>query len=406
MIIVRVEEEKNNFKKLLVFDSYSGKLYVERYPYEYIFSADCSAEVKNVLDKNIIEKQNFRLIYNELVEGAYSAPLKIYLDITDKCNMNCKHCLNQDLHSENEIDFNTIKEIAYECSKLGVFYIKLGGGEPLMHSMIQEIIEEFRRNNIFLSLSTNGYKINNEIVQILKRNQVKVTVSIEGTRQINNEIRGEEHYSIAIDALRLLKENGIKANIRTTLTNKLLDIGTIKKLKKLAIQEDIKIKLAYCKPSGNAITNSLIINEHDVQKYYNIINLLNSNEFKNYFIIENGMTISQDKYYDYLYYNGKGCGAGNRTMYINAQTQISPCVFLGEQFFTSNGYLRGDILRFWKGELDDKIIKLRNMPFPVECNECERNCKGQCIALRFYRNADYLGKNPNCLYKNKGTLHE
>lgn len=393
MRILRVEKERDK-QKLLLFNPANGSLFIEEYELAYEFSDDYRIEVECICAEHFLDEDEYRIIQNKSVKNSYSAPIKLYIDITDKCNLSCLHCLNKNLHSKNELSMKTIHEVADECGKYGVFYVKLGGGEPLAHPHIAEIINEFRKKNVFVSLSTNGILINEEIAEVLKSGRVRTTVSIEGPRELDDSIRGAGHFDKAVDSLMLLRKKGVDVNFRTTLTNKILNTTYLDQLKTLALECDVKVKFAYCKPSGNAIENSVIMGFDDHFAYQKIIERLNSDES---FIIENGMTYEQNDHFRKLYFQGKGCGAGTRTMYMNAKMQLSSCVFLGDKFYASDTYKEGGIMDFWRDESNEMIHLLRNLPFPDECYTCKRNCNGQCIALRLYHTGNMLGRNPNCL---------
>ena len=400
MIIVRTEHDFQDIDILLFFDSKIGKLYVKKYKDGLKTLSEVKKEINNFLGENGLEHLDFKLICNSPVENAYSAPIKLFLDITDECNLECKHCLNTRLNSKHYLSLDVIKQIANECEKLGIFYVKLGGGEPLLHPNFSEIIKILREKNIFISLSTNGYFIDESIAKLLYENQVKVTVSIEGPERIDAEIRGKDHFDVAVNALRILKRNKVNVSFRVTLTKYLLNTELIENLRQLAMKEQVKVKFAYCKPSGLALDNQMIIGMEDKKEYYEIINILNEPNNLKYFIIENGMMKNQDKYYEDFYYRGKGCGAGSRTMHIDALGIISACVFIRKWYDSITSYLDTSIETFWKAEdnkSSDLLKMIRNISFPEECKECQRNCNGQCMALRLYNTGSLLGYNVNCL---------
>lgn len=400
-------ESLDRCAKLFLFDSDSGSLQVEIFPYNHKFSYNFEEEVRVYQQKHNVIIPEYRAIpYSTCVSNGYSAPIKIYVDITNSCNMNCMHCLNQNLHSEHQLSISDISAIAQECFDNGVFFVKLGGGEPLMHPEIRKIIENFRKKGVFLSLSTNGFFVTEELATFLSKNSVRTTISLEGPEELDELIRGEGHFDVARNALRILQRQGANVCFRVTLTSKLLDVDAIMRLKELAINEKTKIKFAYCKPSGMAIDNELIMDSSQKQTYREIIQLLNEGREQGFFVIENGMTIRQDNYFQRLYYNDKGCGAGTRTMHIDAEGHLSPCVFLDHSFKHDRKYEFGDIMHFWKGEINPSVEYLRNLPFPSECYSCVRNCKGQCVALRLYHTGNVLGTNPNCLTCVKENVDE
>ena len=82
---------------------------------------------------------------------------KIYLEITNNCNLKCSFCLpNSRLKkylsiSEYQIILNKIKDYTK------YLYLHIAG-EPLLHPFINELID-IGSKNFFINITTNGYLI-------------------------------------------------------------------------------------------------------------------------------------------------------------------------------------------------------------------------------------------------------
>ena len=64
----------------------------------------------------------------------YSAPTCVNLEITEACNVKCKHCYNpwRDEHAGKfSLDIDKIDFLIKEFVDNGVFHVILSGGEPL-----------------------------------------------------------------------------------------------------------------------------------------------------------------------------------------------------------------------------------------------------------------------------------
>ena len=115
--------------------------------------------------------------------------------ITDKCNLNCKGCLfacnaikgSEHVSKEQIIkDAKRMAELFYD-----VPWIRILGGEPLMHPDIEEILSEYR--NIYpdseIDLCTNGLlitKMNESFFKCLIDNNI--TIHVSGYKPTYNQL--------------------------------------------------------------------------------------------------------------------------------------------------------------------------------------------------------------------------
>lgn len=411
MLTIRLEstiDSSNDilYNKLACFNPLDGDINV--FTTEPFHLKEISNDDDKIIKKfNINITEPYKLIINDKVKNSYSFPFKIYIDITDKCQLNCKHCLTKKLNLQNEIEYEKIKDIIYECKEHGAFLVKLGGGEPLLHPNILDIIKGFSDANMLVSLSTNGYLINDNLAKFMKKYNVKVSISLEGPKEVNDYIRGRGHYEAAIRALKVLKRNNCNVILRVTLTRQMLDENKIYEMINLAKENGVKLKYSYCRPAGNAIDNQLLISFEDREKYFKIIELLNDEKYKDIILLDEGMQLVQDSKLKNLLYNDRICGAANRSFHINSLSKISPCVFLGEEYLEDkSNYEKGDIEKYWKEEKGTKISEIRSISMPIMCSNCDRLCKYECMATRLYFNRNFEKNDPNCLKEMKRCLKQ
>jgi len=73
-------------------------------------------------------------------DGIHVPPIMIF-SITDRCNLHCKGCYHQTLHHSSgpEISEAKIRSILTEARDLGISFVVLAGGEPLVR---REIIDK------------------------------------------------------------------------------------------------------------------------------------------------------------------------------------------------------------------------------------------------------------------------
>lgn len=136
-------------------------------------------------------------------------------NITSKCNQKCKFCYRKHC-KDNTLSQN--KKIFDNLSQIKIDKITFSGGEPLMYEELFELVDYIRskNSNIVLSITTNGKKIDDTILNKIIKKFDWITFSIDSLNEtINEEIgRGQEHSEKIIQLLKKCN-NKIKIKINT-----------------------------------------------------------------------------------------------------------------------------------------------------------------------------------------------
>jgi tungsten cofactor oxidoreducase radical SAM maturase len=140
----------------------------------------------------------------------------LYLEITSRCNLNCKMCFKQywedkdgDMSSEL---FMKILEDAEEFPELRM--IIFGGiGEPLVHPKFLEMMREVKRRGHALGITTNGTLMSEKIAEEIVKNDVDLVYFSMDSLPTRPELPSLGHLSsIIVDSrirklIRLRKSN-------------------------------------------------------------------------------------------------------------------------------------------------------------------------------------------------------
>ena len=98
-----------------------------------------------------------KLLHTKVVDEGKIIPMHIQLSPTNACNLNCDFCSCSDRDKKKELTFAQIKWILNVCAKRGTKAMTItGGGEPLLHPQINEIIRYADILGIEVGLVTNG----------------------------------------------------------------------------------------------------------------------------------------------------------------------------------------------------------------------------------------------------------
>ena len=174
-----------------------------------------------------------RIINNYLY--GLSNPNKIsYLTfyVNNICQLRCNMCFYWDSMQKKTIQLSIeeIKKIAKSLPNL--LQLSLTGGEPSLRKDLPEVVKTFCDISKVAkcSIITNGM-LTNRVIEMVrkiltenKKTSFRLCVSIDGTKEIHNKIRGvEKSYDNAIKTFFALKElkkefNNIHVDINTTVS--------------------------------------------------------------------------------------------------------------------------------------------------------------------------------------------
>ena len=295
-------------------------------------------------DKNL----NIKYIKNFNKKNHFSFADIAYIEITHECNLRCKHCLNNSGNKiPNQLNDDEIFNLIIEFSKAGMQEIRFTGGEPLVHNKIYEFISLAHKLGMYTSIGTNGTLITIEEAKKLKLAGLnKAIVSIDGTEVAHDNIRGKGSYKKTILGINNLEDNGIQVRINSVIMksnmNDVIDLA--KELNKK--HSHLMIRRFIESGRGSLLENNTLTHED-----YNFVKNSLKNELKDKYII--GHYLNENEQINYrinLPFNFiKGCKAGQRSLIILPNGDISLCGFLAAQGFNPIGNIRNvkNWIDFW-----------------------------------------------------------
>jgi len=113
----------------------------------------------------LFERDNFtaastfpvKLLHTDILNNGKIMPVHIQISPTNVCNLNCSFCSCGDRDKKKSFTLKEIMQILDVCAERGTKAMTItGGGEPLMHPQINEIIKYAGEKNIEVGLVTNG----------------------------------------------------------------------------------------------------------------------------------------------------------------------------------------------------------------------------------------------------------
>lgn len=198
--------------------------------------------------RNIIKLQSAQLYPKQ-----FDFPLLLQFELTQKCNVFCKHCYNNSGVNNECQDLMTperwIQFCRYIVEKGGIFECILSGGEPLLlGNELFNIMDILHDDGTYFLLITNGFLLNQNIVNRLKKYHYKwIQISIDGaTAEYHDSFRQRKgSWERAISGAFMVSSAGLPLTIAHSVSpQNLKDI-------------DAMCDLAYTIGAGNLILGKI-----------------------------------------------------------------------------------------------------------------------------------------------------
>ena len=150
-------------------------------------------------------------------------PPFLVASITSSCNLHCAGCFSRSAHATvdtapvQQLSANEWATIFQEADELGISFILLMGGEPLL---LRDVIEAAgQRKNILFPIFTNGTFINESYFKLFDkyRNLVPI-MSIEGEQAATDMRRGQGVYDRLMTNMDECSRRGLMFGVSVTVT--------------------------------------------------------------------------------------------------------------------------------------------------------------------------------------------
>lgn len=150
-------------------------------------------------------------------------PLSFDLEVTARCNNNCRHCYvnlpagDREARSR-ELSLEEILRISGEAVNLGALWCLITGGEPLLREDFSEIYLGLKRLGLLVSVFTNACLVSADHVKLFKRYPPRdLEVTVYGVTRETYEAVTRKPGSFAAfqRGLGLLLDSGLKARLKT-----------------------------------------------------------------------------------------------------------------------------------------------------------------------------------------------
>ena len=329
------------------------------------------------------------------LKAGLDAPICLTWEITYACNLQCVHCLSSSgTRDPRELSTDQAKAVLDELRDLQVFYINIGGGEPMIRKDFFEILEHAETNDIGVKFSTNGTYITAENARRLaSMNYLDIQISLDGVDAATNDaVRGKGSYATAIAAMNHLRDANFgqfKISVVVTRHN----VDQLDAFKALADSYGAQLRITRLRPSGRGADtwDELHPTQQQQRQIYD-------------WLMKHGENVLTGDSFFHLNAFGESlpglnlCGAGRVVCLIDPIGDVYACPFVIHDQFKAGSLLSdGGFTKVWKES--DLFLSLREPESEGACSACGSYdaCQGGCMAAKFFTGIPLDGPDPECV---------
>ncbi|MDO5860642.1 radical SAM/SPASM domain-containing protein [Methanobrevibacter sp.] len=210
---------------------------------EYITKEAIRTSIKNPKETMFLLKfarnaKKSTKIRQEYAKKDQNIPAFLIASVTSSCNLHCSGCYSRansscsDDEPVAQLSGNDWKDIFAQAKAIGISFIVLAGGEPLLREDIIQKATDFPE--ILFPIFTNGTMIDDEYLKLFDDNRNLVPIiSMEGNEQVTDSRRGEGIYKNVMNTMDAMRKKNIifgssltftKNNVSSLVSNEYIDM--------------------------------------------------------------------------------------------------------------------------------------------------------------------------------------
>jgi radical SAM protein with 4Fe4S-binding SPASM domain len=142
-----------------------------------------------------------------------STPCHVYLELTRRCEKACRHCYAdaRPASEAQEISLARVIQLIERMAEIGAYSIRLTGGEPTLREDLLDILDTATSVGVLPALNTHGQYGEKILRDLLDHGVRDFRISLDGTEEVNDAIRGPGSYRRVMATLRALSDHNVGA---------------------------------------------------------------------------------------------------------------------------------------------------------------------------------------------------
>ena len=327
-------------------------------------------------------------------ERGLAAPICLTWELTYACNLACTHCLSSSGRRDpRELTTAEAKDLIDEIAAMQIFYVNIGGGEPMIRRDFFELVEHAVHQRVGVKFSTNGTRIDREAAKRLAGiDYLDIQISIDGAdASTSDRIRGVGSYDAARRAMDNLRDaNFGQFKISVVMTKE--SVEQLDDFEVLAKSYGAELRLTRLRPSGRGI-----------EVWDELHPTLEQNRQLYRWLLERPNVLTGDSFF-HLSALGSPleglnlCGAGRVVCLIDPVGDVYACPFVIHDEFLAGNIRDAGFAAVWSDS--ERFRSLREPGNPGACASCGSfdACRGGCMAAKFFTGLEMSDPDPECVF--------
>ena len=327
-------------------------------------------------------------------ERGLAAPICLTWELTYACNLACTHCLSSSGRRDpRELTTSEAKGLIDEIAAMQIFYVNIGGGEPMIRRDFFELIEHAVNQHVGVKFSTNGTRIDRAAAKKLASiDYLDIQISIDGVDAATSDrLRGVGSYDAARRAMDNLRDaNFGQFKISVVMTRE--SVEQLDAFETLAKSYGAELRLTRLRPSGRGVDvwNDLHPTLEQNRRLYKWLlarpNVLTGDSF--FHLSALGTSLEGLNL----------CGAGRVVCLIDPVGDVYACPFVIHDEFRAGNVRDDGFGAVWTNS--ELFRSLREPGNPGACGSCGSfdACRGGCMAAKFFTGLEMSDPDPECVF--------
>lgn len=176
------------------------------------------------------------------------------VSVTDRCNLRCVYCMPKGVKTipaREILTFEEIRDICSAAASLGIKYIRLTGGEPLVRLGVERLAEMIKAVDGIegLTLTTNGVLLEEKLPGLVRAGLDGVNISLDTLdRELFRRITGFDRLDDVKKGIKAALDSGVKVKLNTVIMEE--NRNCLTRLAELAKDEPLDVRFIEMMPIG------------------------------------------------------------------------------------------------------------------------------------------------------------